>query len=79
MLIGPGIIQLADKDVKSIFVFFLCCCVGEVMVYFTVHMIKFTLIRWQVAFIYIGEGLDGSYRRWGAIVKVKHNLSFGYG
>jgi len=58
MSIGPWYYVLADKDVKLIFVFFLCCRVGEVMVYFTVHMITLTLIRWQVAFIYIGEGLD---------------------
>ena len=50
--IGPWYYCSSRQGCEAIFCFFLCCCVGEVMVYFTVHMITLTLIRWQVAFIY---------------------------
>jgi len=57
MLIGPWYYCTSRQGCEVNFCFFLCRCVGEVMVYFTVHMITLALIRWQVAFIYIGEGL----------------------
>ena len=58
MLIGPWYYCTSRQGCEVNFCFFCVVVLGRVMVYFTVHMITFTLIRWQVAFIYIGEGLD---------------------